>query len=156
MPVFWLSIPLPHLLGVSFFLPCFCFSFVLASWWLYIACHIIVRFIICQYHNYNPLLDAGNEKPQFHVSTMDEGLQDAGFSSKFSLPTFGLASYKFKVSDWNADGVNECQKFDSLLRGADNWLRLLKVNHPDYSFFVSHNSYWIWDYNLRKARQLWY
>ncbi|XP_022874675.1 uncharacterized protein LOC111393398 isoform X2 [Olea europaea var. sylvestris] len=84
-----------------------------------------------------------NEKPQFHVSTMDEGLQDAGFSSKLSLPTFGLASYKFKVSDWNADGVNECQKFDSLLRGADNWLRLLKVNHPDYSFFVSHNSYWI-------------
>lgn len=88
-----------------------------------------------------------NERPQFHVSTLDEGLdeglQDTGISSKLSLPTFGLASYKFKVSDWNTDGVNECQKFDSLWRGADNWLRLLKVNHPDYSFFVSHNSYWM-------------
>lgn len=57
-------------------------------------------------------------------------------SSKLPLPTFGLASYKFKPSFWNLDGVHECQKASSLLQAADNWLRLLQVNHPDYNFFV--------------------
>ena len=60
--------------------------------------------------------------------------------SKLSLPLFGLASYKFKVSFWNPNGVDECQKASSLLQAADKWLRLLQVNHPDYSFFESHHS----------------
>ncbi|KAK6161047.1 hypothetical protein DH2020_004428 [Rehmannia glutinosa] len=61
-----------------------------------------------------------------------ERVHDA--NSKLSLPTFGLVSYKFKVSDWNGNGVLEGQKVNSLLRAADNWLRLLQVNHPDYNF----------------------
>ncbi|GFP85119.1 hypothetical protein PHJA_000655700 [Phtheirospermum japonicum] len=67
-----------------------------------------------------------------------ERMHDA--NSKLSLPTFGLVSYKFKVSDLN--GVFEGQKVNSLLRAADNWLRLLQVNHPDYNFFMTHNTYW--------------
>ncbi|OMO53589.1 hypothetical protein CCACVL1_28528 [Corchorus capsularis] len=83
--------------------------------------------------------------------TGNEGLPSRGFTarefhgahmSKLPLPTFGLAFYKFKVSVWNPDGVHECQKADSLLQAADNWLRLLQVNHPDFRFFVSHNTYW--------------
>ena len=66
----------------------------------------------------------------------------ADMSLKLPLPTFGLAFYKFKVSVWNPDEVNECQKANSLLRAADNRLRLLQVNHPDFRFFVSHNTYW--------------
>lgn len=62
--------------------------------------------------------------------------------SKVSLPIFGLASYKLKVSVWNPNEVDECQKANSLLRAADNWLRRLKVNHPDYSFFVSRDTHW--------------
>ncbi|KAI3459242.1 hypothetical protein Pfo_015905 [Paulownia fortunei] len=69
-----------------------------------------------------------------------EGVHDA--VSKLALPTFGLVSYKFKVSDWNANGVDKHQKVDSLLRAADSWLRSLQVNHPDYSFFTSHNIHW--------------
>ncbi|KAH7513427.1 hypothetical protein FEM48_Zijuj12G0198700 [Ziziphus jujuba var. spinosa] len=61
-------------------------------------------------------------------------------SFRLSLPIFGLASYKFKVSFWNRNGVYECQKANSLLQAADNWLRLLQVNHPDYKFFTSNNS----------------
>ncbi|CAA3010815.1 Hypothetical predicted protein [Olea europaea subsp. europaea] len=57
----------------------------------------------------------GTDWPQFHVSPVDEQLKDAGISPKLSLPTFGLASCKFKVNDWNAEGVDECQKFDSLV-----------------------------------------
>ncbi|KAL0323419.1 UNVERIFIED_CONTAM: hypothetical protein Sangu_1961200 [Sesamum angustifolium] len=57
--------------------------------------------------------------------TSGEGTLDAG--SKLSLPTFGLVSYKFKVSDWDGNGVQEGQKINSLLRAADNWLRLLQT-----------------------------
>ncbi|GFQ00713.1 hypothetical protein PHJA_002215200 [Phtheirospermum japonicum] len=66
-----------------------------------------------------------------------ERMRDA--NSKLSLPTFGLVSYKFKISDLN--GVFEGQKVNSLLRAADNWLRLLQVNHPDYNFFMTNNTY---------------
>nr|XP_023916838.1 uncharacterized protein LOC112028383 [Quercus suber] len=75
----------------------------------------------------------------FRGSRLKEVLS-AYLSIKLSLPIFGLASYKFKVSVWNPNGVYECQKVNSLLRAADNWLRLLQVNHPDYRFFLSHNS----------------
>ncbi|XP_022760631.1 uncharacterized protein LOC111306898 [Durio zibethinus] len=63
-------------------------------------------------------------------------------SLKLPLPTFGLAFYKFKVSVWDPDEVNESQKANSLLQDADDWLRGLQVNHPDFRFFVSHNKYW--------------
>ncbi|XVF62515.1 hypothetical protein PTKIN_Ptkin09bG0014300 [Pterospermum kingtungense] len=69
-------------------------------------------------------------------------LRGAEMSSKLPLPTLGLAYHKFKVSVWNPDEVNQSQKANSLLRAADNWLRLLHVNHPDFRFFVSHNTYW--------------
>lgn len=69
-------------------------------------------------------------------------VQSTDLSVNLSLPIFGLAYYKFKVSVWNPNGAYECQKANSLLRAADNWLRQRQVNHPDYSFFVSHNSNW--------------
>ncbi|KAI3880324.1 hypothetical protein MKX03_011057 [Papaver bracteatum] len=62
-------------------------------------------------------------------------------SSKLTLPVFGLASYKFKGSVWTPNGSYERQQASSLLQGADNWLRLLQVDHPDYRFFASHNTY---------------
>ncbi|GAB2294301.1 hypothetical protein Dimus_028511 [Dionaea muscipula] len=58
---------------------------------------------------------------------------------KMLLPIFGLASYKFNVSIWDQGGGVESQKANCLLRAADEWLRLLKVSHPDYRFFVSRN-----------------
>lgn len=77
-----------------------------------------------------------------HADGSSAGVHCAEVLLKLPLPTFGLASYKFKVSFWNPNGVYECKKANSLLRAADNWLRLLQVNHPDYRFFVSHNSNW--------------
>ncbi|KAB1213894.1 hypothetical protein CJ030_MR5G017157 [Morella rubra] len=72
--------------------------------------------------------------------SMPKEVRSGDFSVKLSLPIFGLAYYKFKASFWIPEGVYECQKANSLLRAADNWLRLLQVNHPDYGFFVSHNT----------------
>ncbi|XP_058082840.1 uncharacterized protein LOC131230846 [Magnolia sinica] len=62
-------------------------------------------------------------------------------SAKLSLPVFGLASYKFRGSIWTPNGVYERQRASSLLQVADNWLQLLQVDHPDFRFFVSHNTY---------------
>ncbi|CAH8299644.1 unnamed protein product [Eruca vesicaria subsp. sativa] len=56
---------------------------------------------------------------------------------KLPLPTFGLASYKLKVSVWNQNRAQECQKLSSLEQAADKWLKCLQVNHPDYKFFTS-------------------
>ncbi|KAK4787561.1 hypothetical protein SAY86_011394 [Trapa natans] len=58
---------------------------------------------------------------------------------KMALATFGLASYKLKISVW---GVEEYPKAISLFHAADNWLRLLQVNHPDFNFFISHRMCW--------------
>lgn len=88
-----------------------------------------------------PIRSTSSDSPDIHVSTARE-LHGAGMSFKLLLPIFGLASYKFNVSDWNPNGVQECQKTNSLLQAANNWLHLLQVNHPDYRFFVSHNSNW--------------
>ncbi|XP_056843790.1 uncharacterized protein LOC108837178 isoform X1 [Raphanus sativus] len=58
-------------------------------------------------------------------------------SVKLPLPTFGLASYKLKLSVWNQSRAQECQKISSLQQAADKWLKRLQVNHPDYKFFTS-------------------
>ncbi|XP_020235126.1 uncharacterized protein LOC109814982 isoform X1 [Cajanus cajan] len=72
-----------------------------------------------------------------HVSSRGKEL-----SSKLSLPILGLAFHKLKASLWDSDGVAQGQKANSLLRAADNWIRLLEVNHPDYNYFMSHYTYW--------------
>ena len=58
-----------------------------------------------------------------------------------SLPSFGLASYKFKGSLWTPTGGCEQQLASSLLQAADNWLKLHSVEHPDYRFFTSHGAF---------------
>ncbi|KAA8527407.1 hypothetical protein F0562_034878 [Nyssa sinensis] len=88
-----------------------------------------------------PCRGTSTDWPHLHNLSAKE-VHSRGMSFKLSLPIFGLACYKFKVSVWNPNGVYECQKVTSLLRAADNWLRLLQVNHPDYRFFVSHKSFW--------------
>ncbi|XP_027340898.1 uncharacterized protein LOC113854207 [Abrus precatorius] len=60
---------------------------------------------------------------------------------KISIPTFAMASYKLKGSIWTKKGVSESQLVNSLLQAADNWLRLVQVNHPDFQFFKSHGTY---------------
>ncbi|KHN12474.1 uncharacterized protein LOC114421554 [Glycine soja] len=60
---------------------------------------------------------------------------------KISMPTFAMASYKLKGSIWMKKGVSESQQVSSLLQAADNWLRLVQVNHPDFQFFKSHGTY---------------
>ncbi|XP_042501013.1 uncharacterized protein LOC122078888 [Macadamia integrifolia] len=59
---------------------------------------------------------------------------------KISLPVFGMASYKFKGSMWTPNGRCERQLANKLLQDADNWLRSLQVNHPDFQFFASHGT----------------
>ncbi|KAL2507617.1 hypothetical protein Fot_31264 [Forsythia ovata] len=85
-------------------------------------------------------LSRSNFSPQFHAANTRKvrGIVDP--SSKISLPVFGLASYKLKGSLLSPAGTCECEQENSLLQSADNWLRHLQVNHPDYQFFRSHYS----------------
>ncbi|XP_009129769.1 uncharacterized protein LOC103854581 isoform X2 [Brassica rapa] len=74
----------------------------------------------------------------FHsLSTPPPPLSALEASVKLPLPTFGLASYKLKLSVWNQNRAQECQKISSLQDAADKWLKCLQVNHPDYKFFTS-------------------
>lgn len=58
--------------------------------------------------------------------------------TKISLPAFGLASYKVKGSIWIQNGEREHTLSCSLKQAAENRLRNLQVNHPDFQFFSSH------------------
>ncbi|KAG2263860.1 hypothetical protein Bca4012_079744 [Brassica carinata] len=66
-------------------------------------------------------------------------------SKKLTLPTFGLASYKFKMSVWSRESdVEENQRVVALLREAEEWLRRLKVMLPDFRHFVTHSGGSAW------------
>ncbi|KAL0699504.1 hypothetical protein Bca4012_055626 [Brassica carinata] len=54
---------------------------------------------------------------------------------KTALPVFGLASYKLRGSVWTSIKGSGHQLVNTLLKAADNWLRLRHVNHPDFIFF---------------------
>ncbi|OVA07450.1 Protein of unknown function DUF789 [Macleaya cordata] len=82
-----------------------------------------------------PFRSTGNVHPEVRGSSFGSACE------KLSLPAFGLASYKFKGSVWTPNGLYEHQQASSLLQAADNWLRLIQVDHPDYRFFVSHTTY---------------
>lgn len=87
-----------------------------------------------------PLKNSCNGHSELHGGSF--GVKDVNdftqMSAKLSLPVFGLASYKFKGSIWTNNNLNERQFASSLLQAAENWLHLLKVDHPDFRFFLSH------------------
>ncbi|XP_023514506.1 uncharacterized protein LOC111778762 isoform X1 [Cucurbita pepo subsp. pepo] len=57
-------------------------------------------------------------------------------AKKIPLRIFGLASYKFNGSSlWMRNGGVEHQLANVLSKAADEWLRSLQVNHPDFQFF---------------------
>lgn len=71
--------------------------------------------------------------------------KSAAPSKKVTLPTFGLASYKFKMSVWSRESdVEENQRVVALLREAEEWLRRLKVMLPDFRHFVTHSGGSAW------------
>ena len=74
-------------------------------------------------------------------TTINCSRKDRDIPSKLSLPIFGLAFTKFKISVWDPEGDSEDQKANSLRRAADNWIRQLQVNHPDYKFFSANYAY---------------
>lgn len=89
-----------------------------------------------------PLHGAFTEWKNHYGSCPRKTPNDVDIGLKIPLTIFGMASYKFKTSVWDQNGVDESPKANSLLRAADEWLRLRNVNHPDYQFFASHNFNW--------------
>ncbi|KAK8529531.1 hypothetical protein V6N13_102443 [Hibiscus sabdariffa] len=60
---------------------------------------------------------------------------DMDGSPKMPLPVFGLASYKYKSSLWTPNEASDHHLANNLFQTADDWLRLLQVNQPDFTFF---------------------
>ncbi|KAL3505672.1 hypothetical protein ACH5RR_031054 [Cinchona calisaya] len=96
------------------------------------------------YHSLSMPLRIAKNKDWLHLhgSAIGGKRQDTDMPLRLSLPTFGLASYKFKISFWNHSGGYQSRNADSLEQAAGNWLRGLQVNHPDYRWFESHYTYW--------------
>lgn len=114
---------------------------ILASSWISVAWYPIYRIptgptlkdldacFLTYHHLCTPM--GGSQKvqtPAPHPTEMDS-------DQRMSLPVIGLASYKFKGSMWTPTGGYERQLANSLLKAADDWLRSLQVNHPDFLFF---------------------
>lgn len=84
-------------------------------------------------------LVVGQNQPQLHAPSTRK-VRGIDSSSKFSLPIFGLASYKLRGPILTPSEADEWQQANSLLQAADGWLQGLQVNLPDFQFFVSHSS----------------
>ncbi|XP_074271670.1 uncharacterized protein LOC141595603 [Silene latifolia] len=75
-----------------------------------------------------------------HSPKLIDSLETDG-TLRFSLPAFGLGSYKFKGVIWTGKRESECPLVNSLTESADRWLKQLQVNHPDFEFFLSRSLY---------------
>lgn len=86
----------------------------------------------------------------FQENEIGQGDTESGSGTEFSnikpkdsqctsLPPFGLATYKLQGSLWTSAGSADQQQLFALLSSADSWLKQLRVRHPDFEFFASHN-----------------
>ncbi|KAH9605953.1 hypothetical protein KSS87_012928, partial [Heliosperma pusillum] len=89
------------------------------------------------FHSLSTPISEGRNEWQCHFTSPPSKV-----SNCLPLPIFGMACYKFKISMWDQNGGDESPKANSLMQAADEWLRHLNVNHPDFRFFASHNYYW--------------
>ncbi|KVH99819.1 Protein of unknown function DUF789 [Cynara cardunculus var. scolymus] len=69
-------------------------------------------------------------------------VRDGRMACCLALPTFGMAVYKFKSSDWIGGAVHGIEKVNSMMHSTDNWLRRLGVYHPDFMFFKNRPMLW--------------
>ncbi|WCJ24474.1 hypothetical protein M5689_006433 [Euphorbia peplus] len=106
---------------------------LLSSSWISVAWYPIYRIptgptlkdldaCFLTYHSLHTPL-GGEQNAQAPVMTFPSEIDGV---PKMSLPVFGLASYKFKGPLWTPSGGYEHQLANSLVQGADSWLRLLK------------------------------
>ncbi|KAL0463545.1 UNVERIFIED_CONTAM: hypothetical protein Slati_0242100 [Sesamum latifolium] len=90
---------------------------------------ILILFHVCDILTYTYSGSEAMHPPIVRYPAESDGVP------QISLPVFGLASYKYKASLWTPDAGRQRQLANSLLQSADNWLSLLQVTHPDFSFF---------------------
>ena len=60
-------------------------------------------------------------------------------SERLALRAFGLASYKLKGAVWTSQP--DRRQATSLQNSADEHLKQLDVQHPDYNFFTSNSGH---------------
>ncbi|KAG6534342.1 uncharacterized protein LOC122038495 isoform X1 [Zingiber officinale] len=58
--------------------------------------------------------------------------------SRIYLPPFGLATYKLQGNLWTMPESGDQERITSLFTAADSWLKKLKVQHHDFTYFTTH------------------
>lgn len=86
------------------------------------------------FHSLSTPLEGGSQ--QYEKGSHQNGLR----SDKYVLPSFGLGSYKLRGAFWTSVGNLERRLASDLQNSAGYWLKDLRVRHPDFEFFMSHNN----------------
>ncbi|KAK7274253.1 hypothetical protein RIF29_15336 [Crotalaria pallida] len=115
---------------------------ILSSSWISVAWYPIYRIptgptlkdldacFLTYHHLYTPV--GGSQGVQAPIVSYPS---ETDIGPKMSLPAFGLATYKFKGSLWTDNDGYERQLTSSLVQAANDWLSMLQVKHPDFTFF---------------------
>ncbi|KAL1553012.1 hypothetical protein AAHA92_13740 [Salvia divinorum] len=87
------------------------------------------------FHSLSTQSRISSAPPKFHQANTRtvHGFVDP--TAKISLPVFALASYKLRGSIFGPRGTQEWEQENSLMQAAENWLRCVQVELPDYSHF---------------------
>ena len=123
----------------------------------YLFCHILLSEFMCSlfFHFFHHIMLFGFKLvlfvSKFWYSLIVSPCKDIWFVACFaeiessthqcktqlSLYPFGIALYKFRGSVWTPPGATDRHDVLSLQMSSDNWLRRLRVRHPDYEYFMS-------------------
>ncbi|XP_075498818.1 uncharacterized protein LOC142537142 [Primulina tabacum] len=104
---------------------------------------LFYRFIPYQHNRQQNNIDfsnAGKFPPYFSAANARAVYNPT--DKKFSLPVFGMLSYKLWDSNLNLCEQHEIEQENSLVQAVDNWVGYLKVPLPNYHYFrPRHYSY---------------
>ncbi|XP_073039543.1 uncharacterized protein [Primulina eburnea] len=120
---------------------------LLETSWLSVAWYPICRIPIgtsieASFLSFYSLSTQSTGKFPPHISAANARAVYNPTDKKFSLPVFGMLSYKLWDSNLNLCEPHEIEHENSLLQAVDNWVGYLKVPLPDYHYFrPRHYSY---------------
>ncbi|XP_073062054.1 uncharacterized protein [Primulina eburnea] len=120
---------------------------LLENSWLSIAWYPICRIPIgpaieASFLSFYSLSTQSTGKFPPHFSAANARAVYNPIDKKFSLPVFGMLSYKLWDSNLNLSEQHEIEHENSLVQAVDNWVGYLKVPLPDYHYLrPRHYSY---------------
>ncbi|KAG6409977.1 hypothetical protein SASPL_128021 [Salvia splendens] len=92
------------------------------------------------FHSLSTQSKSSSASPKFHQANTRTVCGFVDPTARISLPVFALASYKLKGSIFGPRGTDEWEQEKSLSQAAENWLKCVQVELPDYMYFRRRSS----------------